>query len=188
MRRLLIVLVAGFASVVVAVPSLSWAQDTQFEAVPPPPPPPPEPRESLRGLPGVFVYVEDPRGPYFEQNPPVQAVDVAIDIQRDVELLLQLKDIPVLTQEEAFDTPAAAALVATVMTSSKVEEFYAVSIELYLNQSVTLANGSVTRGQTYGRSRSVVLVGGDALVEEVRGRVSLLLLEFVEDWLVVNPR
>jgi hypothetical protein len=142
-------------------------------------------RESLRGLPGVYIIVED-------LNAEVERDGLTRgQIQTDVELRLRQSRIPVLNLAEAAMAPGIPNLYVDVSTFKHPEDpMYAYTIHVSLSQEVLLARkrgGTPILAETWSVPGSIGLVG-TAKVRELRQRVLDQADQFTIAFLAVNPR
>jgi len=139
--------------------------------------------DSLKGLPGVEIVVEDLREDA-ERNGLTKT-----GIQTDVERKLQLAGVRVLTAEESNQTPSAPALHVSVNTTQPDDGgLYAYGIQLELMQlmrSLVPPEAMVT-GVTWdaGAVGSISATNLRDVLNSVRDLVD----EFINDWLTANPK
>ena len=137
--------------------------------------------ESLRGLKGVYVFVE-----YL--YPDIEKDGLRKDsIQTDVVLKLQLAGIKVLTRKEFVKEPGRPYLYINV-NSVKNESFsYVYYIEVDLIQKVFLARDPKTRtfGTTTWRKVGMGIVG-EQKADDIRDNIKDLVDKFINDYLSVN--
>lgn len=157
---------------VVILSSMVYARSTRCEV------------ESLRGLKGVNVTVEDLKSD-------IEADGLRKDsIQTDVELKLRLAGIKVLTEEEQFKEPGYPYLYVNVNSvKSNLAPTYAFSIEISLKQVVLLVRDLKIRvfAAATWRKGSVGIVG-EQKVDSIRDGVKDGVDEFINDYLSVNPK
>ena len=136
-------------------------------------------RETLRGLPGVDVLIED-------LDPDATAAGLSRDaIQADVELILRSSGIQVVPLGRV---PVGPYLYLNVITVKNGLGVYAYSVSLELNQKVEVLSG--TRKQVYAATwskRTIGSVGRDNLHTIVSDNVAPLVKRFANDFLAVNP-
>jgi hypothetical protein len=139
-------------------------------------------KETLRGLPGVTVVIE-PLQATAEQDGLTQG-----ELQAEVERQLQAAGIRVLTQDEWRNTPGSPYLYVNVSALKKNYGLYAYSIEVCLNQLVTLLRDQAIKefAETW-ETREVGTVGKDRLAT-VRDSVAAHVNIFIRDYFSVNPR
>lgn len=141
-------------------------------------------RESLRGLSGVFVVVE-------ELGPDSKRSGLSVEVIRIVvERILRASGIQVLTDEEGRTGLSAAILEinATPVKSEKVS-VYGVNITGVVIQQVFLRNGSemTIPAITWGKSHTAVM-NSKSVKAQVMGNVESITKEFANDFLSVNPQ
>jgi hypothetical protein len=141
-----------------------------------------EKKDSMRGLSGLQVVVED------IDSDAAQNGLRRSDVQTDVELKLRLAGITVLTEEQNLAS-AASPFIHVVITTLKSQNrpgLYSYDVSVQLKQWVTLANGSHTYAGTWGDG-SIGIVGTDKL-RTIRDSVKDVVDAFINDWLAVNPK
>jgi len=138
-------------------------------------------RETLRGLAGVAVVVE-PLNAEAEQDGLQQR-----RLQATVEKQLRAAGIPVLSTETWSVTPGGPYLYVNVAALKKQYELYAYSIEVCLNQLVTLARDRNIRqfAETW-ETREVGTVGSDKL-PTVQDSIARHVETFIAAYRTVNP-
>ncbi len=141
----------------------------------------PEERESLRGLTGVSVVIE-------EINPDAQADGLSEeDVRTDVEFILRSSGIRVLTVSEIIKTPAQPYLYVRVHTIED-EGNYAFSVEVALKQQVSLFHRPQHK---MSAATWNIHMTGTAVKYKIRGSVSNtiepLVMEFANDFLTMHP-
>ena len=139
-------------------------------------------KETLRGLPGVTVVVE-PLQDSAEQDGLTRR-----QLQDEVEHQLREAGIHLLTQDEWRRTPGSPYLYVSVSALKKSNGLYAYSIEVCLNQLVTLLrNQNIQEFAETWETREVGAVGKNQLVS-VQKSVATHVNLFIRDYLSVNPR
>jgi hypothetical protein len=139
-------------------------------------------KETLRGLPGVTVVIE-PLQTAAEQDGLTQR-----ELQAEVERQLQAAGIRVLTQDEWRATPGSPYLYVNVSALKKNYGLYAYSIEVCLNQLVSLLrNRDIQEFAETWETREVGTVGQERLTT-VRDSVAAHVNIFIRDYFSVNPR
>lgn len=137
-------------------------------------------RETLRGLPGVRVIVENlPKG--------AEEAGLSVsDLQTGVTFKLTSAGIPVLSREEWKETPGRPWLYVSVNTIKYLTSYF-FSIDLQLKQEVILRRQAsmVTSSATWEMG-SVGFVGVDGLVEKVHESIGAYVEEFISDFVVAN--
>ena len=141
-------------------------------------------RESLAGLGGVYVLVED-MAPDVERNGLTRST-----LQTDVEVKLRQAGIRVLTEAERAVAPGSPFLYLRVATmKSDGVGLYAVDIDLELNQEVRLTrNPAITSlARTWSAGGWVGIIGSRNL-SRVRDTVRDAVDQFLNDYLAANPK
>ena len=137
-------------------------------------------RATLKGLPGVWVWVEDfsddaKRAGFNQQT-----------FQTDVELKLRLAGIKILTEQERMFTSGIPYLYLNVNPlHGQHGQIHAYTINLELNQWVWLGREPSIRAPA--TTWSVGSVGYGKL-SNVRNAVKDLVDQFINAWLSVNPK
>jgi hypothetical protein len=139
-------------------------------------------RESLLGLPGVGVVVEE----------------IAADVQADglskeemriaIELVLRSSGIRVLTEPERFATESSPYLDVMVI-GYKDALLYSLCVEVQLRQIVSLTSRPNQKMfvPTWSRN-SLVSIGANKLRDVISGSIEPKAKEFANDFLTVNPK
>jgi len=139
-----------------------------------------EPQETLCGLKGVMVFIED-----IDSDVEKHGLTKNI-IQREVESRLRHADIPVLTREEAYNTPGKPYLYLSLTTHNTGIDLYSYSIRIEFNQDVSLVREpSIRTSATTWIANVVGIVGArnlPAITEDVDG----LADKFIKDYLAAN--
>jgi hypothetical protein len=139
-------------------------------------------RESLRGLQGVEVVIEDIR-------PDAQADGLSQEaIRAAVELILRSNGIQVLTQSESIKTPAAPYLyvrASTYIHSSGISA-YAVTVEFIQQVSLVHRPQQMMSARTW--EEGSIGMTGHSDIRKVINSVEKLVKAFANDVLAVNPR
>ena len=141
-------------------------------------------RESLRGLPGVEVVVEEVKS------------DAQVDglsqesIRAAVELILRSKGIRVLTQSERSETPAKPYLYVSVGTDKQTSGQYSFSPRVELYQAVSLVQRPqhMMPALTWFMPGKLRTVGQQNIRLWIINSIEPLVREFANDFLAVNPR
>lgn len=140
-------------------------------------------RESLRGIPGVGVVVED-------VSPEAAADGLSQDaIRAAAELILRSKGIRVLTNVERTRLGSAPYLYINVNTLKEELGLYAYAVNVDLKQVVGLL--SIKNAQAWGATWSASVVGAvgeTTLSQIIADAVEPLVKDFANDFLLVNPR
>ena len=139
-------------------------------------------RESLRGLQGVEVVIEDVK-------PDAQADGLSREaIRAAVELILRSNGIQVLTRSESLKTPAAPYLYVRVSTSNHSSDPFAYAVTVALMQKVSLAHSAQQMMSATTWEKGSVGTTGHSNVRQVINSVESKVKEFANDFLAVNPR
>ena len=139
-------------------------------------------RESLRGLQGVEVVIEDMR-------PDAQADGLSQGaIRAAVELILRSNGIQVLTRSESLKTPAAPYLYVRVSTSNHSSNLFAYAVTVAFMQKVSLVHSAQQMTSATTWEKGSVGTTGHSNVRQVINSVESKVKEFANDFLAVNPR
>ena len=143
----------------------------------------PEERDSLRGLPGVEVVIEN-------IDLDAQADGLSQEaIRSAVERILRSSDIQVLTQTESFKTPPEPHLYVRVTIMADNNSGYALPGVVELHQRVLLLHRPQREMSTETWSiRSIGIVGRNQIRSVVSKMIEPQVKEFANDFLAVNPR
>jgi hypothetical protein len=139
-------------------------------------------RESLLGLPGVGVVIE-------EIAADVQADGLSMeDMRIAVELILRSSGIRVLSEPERFATESSPYLDIMVI-GYKDTPLYTLCVEIQLRQIVLLTSRPNQKMfvSTWSRN-SLISIGANKLRDVISGSVEPKAKEFANDFLIVNPR
>ena len=142
-------------------------------------------KESLRGLKGVCVVVED-LDPNIEKDGLHEN-----SIKTDVELKLQMSGIKVLTWEEIVKEPGLPNLYVRVNTFKRGTNLYAYHIDVELHQNVLLERDPkiVRVGATTWRAAGMTgTISTEHNVNLLRNTVNNQVEQFINDYLAVNPK
>jgi len=137
-------------------------------------------RETLRGLPGVMVVIED-----VKEDAQSSGLD-ATDLQTDAERGLSSAGIRVLEVEEWRETPGRPWLYVSVNTLRHLGGYF-FAIDVQLRQEVTLPGrpALITSAPTWELG-SIGFVMADNLASQMRQSVQTHLQNFIEDCRAVN--
>jgi len=137
-------------------------------------------RENLRGLPGVFVIVE-------ELEPDIQRDGLTdTQLQTDVELRLRKAGIRVLTEKESFNVPGKPYLYVQI-SSLITKGGYAFHILIGLNeQAYFTRNNSLVHAYAWDQAGMGSTSTHDMIY--IRQKVGDLVDRFINDYLAVNPK
>jgi hypothetical protein len=141
-------------------------------------------RESLRGLPGVEVVVDDIK------------TDAQVDglsqesIRAAVELILRSKGIRVLAQSERSEMPFKPSLYVSIGTDKQTSGHYSFSVRVELYQSVALVHRSqhIMPAPTWFTPGKLRTVAQQNVRLWIINSIEPLVKEFANDFLAVNPR
>jgi hypothetical protein len=139
-------------------------------------------RESLKGLPGVFVVVDD-LDPVIEKAGLTKA-----DIQNQVEQELKLAGIPILSREQWVTTPGGPYLHVNAFVVSSDDSVWPFFIEVSSMQRVALERSSVNI--FFAPTWSVATVGsvGSNRLRQIKDIVKDYVDQFVKAYRAVNPK
>ena len=144
----------------------------------------PDQRESLRGLPGMQVLIEDIR-------PDAQADGLSQEaIRTAVELILRSSGIRVLTQSERSEMPSKPYLYVHVGTDKNSSGHYSFNSRVALHQAVSLVHRlqHIMLAPTWFPPGKLRTVGQQNMRLWVINSIEPLVREFANDFLAVNPR
>ena len=140
-------------------------------------------RESLRGIPGLGVVVED-------ISPDASAGGLSEDaIRTAVERTLRSKGIRILTNTERIRSGSTPYLYINVNTLKEELGLYAYAVNVDLKQIVGLL--SIKGKQAWGATWSASVVGmvrEESLSQVITDGVEPLVQDFADDFLSVNTR
>ncbi len=139
-------------------------------------------RESLRGLQGAEVVIED-------MKPDAQADGLSREaIRAAVELILRSHGIQILTRSESLKTPAAPYLYVRVSTSNHSSDVFAYAVTVAFMQKVSLVQSAQQMMSATTWEKGSVGTTGHSNVRQVINSVESKVKEFAADFLAVNPR
>jgi hypothetical protein len=140
-------------------------------------------RESLKGISGVGIVVED-------IGPEASADGLSQDaIRAAAELILRSKGIRVLTNVEGTRVGSAPYLYININTLKEELGLYAYAVNVDLKQVVALLSMKGVRAWGATWSASVVGAVGEANVRQIiADGVEPLVKDFANDFLLANPR
>ena len=147
----------------------SWATDSQAA------------RDSLRGLPGVNVLIED-------LKPEVERAGLTkTQLQTDVELRLRQSEIRVLTKQEQRSVIGQPYVYVNVNVLLGLSGLAVYSIKVELCQKASLETGEIRYGAT---TWDVAMLGAidRARLAQIRDKVRDPVDQFINAYLSVNPR
>ena len=139
-----------------------------------------EPQDTLRGLKGVMILIED--------------IDTDVEnygltkslLKREVESRLREADIPVLTREEAFKTPGKPYLYLTLTTHNTGIELYSFAVQIQFNQDVCMIREPSIRASGTTWIANVVGIVGARNLPAITEDVNDLTDKFIHDYLAAN--
>jgi hypothetical protein len=167
MKRMLWVALA--AAFWFAVPQYAGARHVQY-------------RETLRGLPGVHVLVEQ------IPDQEIQRRGLTVEyLKTQVELRLRSYGITVLDEEQCLQSTLGPYLYVNVNIIVRGDGLVAYSVSVGLKQTVTLGTNGNTCSATTWLESSVGMVGLDSAREAIDRYVRANVDMFVNDFLAVNP-
>jgi hypothetical protein len=139
-----------------------------------------EPQDSLCGLKGVMVFIED-----IDSDVERHGLTKNL-LRKEVESRLRQADIPVLTAGEAFTTPGKPYLYLNLTTHNTGMDLYSYSVRIEFNQDVSLVREpSIRTSATTWIANVVGIVGArnlPAVTEDVDG----LTEKFIHDYVAAN--
>ena len=139
-------------------------------------------RESLRGLQGVEVVIEDIKSDAQVDGLSQEAIRAA------VELILRSHGIQVLTRSESLKTPAAPYLYVRASTSKHSSDLYAYAVTVEFMQKVSLVHRPQQMMSATTWEKGSVGTTGLSNMRQVINSVESRVKEFANDFLAVNPR
>ena len=141
-------------------------------------------RESLRGLQGVEVGVEE-----IKSDAQVDGLSQE-SIRAAVELILRSKGIRVLTQSERSEMPSKPYLYVSVGTDKQASGQYSFIAKVELLQAVSLVHRPqhIMPAPTWFIPGKVRTVAQQNMRLWIINSIEPLIREFANDFLVVNPR
>jgi|GEM_PF-847683 len=141
-----------------------------------------EPRQTLCGLKGVMVFIED-------IDSDVEKHGLTKSLLKDqVESKLRQADIPVLTANEAFNMPGRPYLYLNLTTHDTGVELYSYSIRIELNQDVSMIRDPSIQASATTWIANVVGIVGAQNLPAVTEDVTQLTNQFVRDYLAANQK
>ena len=141
-------------------------------------------RESLRGLQGVEVVVEEIKSDAQRDGLSQESIRAA------VELILRSKGIRILTQAERSETPSKPYLYVSVGTDKQASGQYSFSVRVELYQTVSLVQRSQHSmpAPTWFTPVKLRTVAQQNMRLWLINSIEPLVREFAGDFLAVNPR
>jgi len=141
-----------------------------------------EPRETLCGLKGVMVFIED-----IDSDVEKYGLTKSL-LKEQVESRLRHADIPVLTANEAFNMPGRPYLYLNLTTHDTGVELYSYSIRIELNQDVSMIRDPSIKASATTWIANVVGIVGAQNLPAVTEDVTQLTNQFVRDYLAANEK
>ena len=139
-----------------------------------------EPRDTLRGLKGVMVFIE-------EIDADVENHGLTkILLKRKVESRLRQSEIPVLTADEAFNAPGKPYLYLNLTTYNTGIGLYSYSIRIEFNQDVCIIRDLSMKASATTWNADIVGIVGAANLPAVTEDVTALTDKFIRDYLAAN--
>jgi len=144
----------------------------------------PEQRESLRGLQGVEVVIEDIKSDAQADGLSQEALRAA------VELILRSRGIRVLTPSERSAMPSKPYLYVHIGTDKNSLGQYAFNARVELHQAVSLVHRPqhIVLAPTWSTPDKFRTVGQQTMRMWIINSIEPLVREFVDDFRAVNPR
>jgi hypothetical protein len=140
------------------------------------------PRETLCGLKGVMVFIED-----IDSDVEKYGLTKSL-LKEQVESRLRHADIPVLTANEAFNMPGRPYLYLNLTTHDTGVELYSYSIRIEFNQDVSMIRDPSIKASATTWIANVVGVVGAQNLPAVTEDVTQLTNQFVRDYLAANEK
>ena len=139
-----------------------------------------EPKDTLRGLKGVMVFIED--------------IDTDVEnhgltkglLKKEVESRLRQADILVLTRDEAFNMPGKPYLYLNLTTHNTGIGLYSYSIRIEFNQDVCIIREPSVKTTATTWNADVVGIVGAANLPAVTEDVIVLTDKFIRGYLAAN--
>ena len=141
-----------------------------------------EPQETLCGLKGFMVFIED-----IDSDVEKHGLTKNL-IQKEVESRLRHADIPVLTREEAYNAPGKPYLYLSLTTHNTGIDLYSYSVRLELNQDVSLIREPSVRISATTWIANVVGIVGARNLPAVAEDVDSLTDKFIHDYVAANQK
>lgn len=158
----------AFIILLLILPGTVWGQQHSMIA-----------RETLRGIKGVKVAVEDIE-PEIEREGLTPSL-----IQTDIELKLRMVGIKVLSAKEKGNEPGNPFIYANVNIAKASGGMYVFNVELELVQNVYLQRNDML---IYAPTWLTAKMGLAPHLNDVKNHIKDLIDEFISAWLSVNPK
>ncbi len=141
-----------------------------------------EERDSLHGLPGVYVDIHAPSKEAQQDGLSKEAIQTA------VELILRSSGIKILTTDKPVESIPPASLTVRLGTV-KGPNLYSYCVEVNLAQEVALSRQpGHTMIATTWRKGIGGMIGQEMLVSVIGNAIEPAIKDFANDFLTVNPR
>ncbi len=141
-----------------------------------------EPKDTLCGLKGVMVFIED-----IEVDVENHGLTKSL-LKKEVESRLRQADIPVLTADEAFNIPGKPYLYLNLTTHNTGIELYSYSIRIEFNQDVSMIRDPSIKASATTWIANVVGIVGASNLPAVTEDVTQLTNNFIHDYLAANQK
>lgn len=141
-----------------------------------------EAQETLCGLKGFMVFIED-----IDSDVEKHGLTKNL-IQKEVESRLRHAEIPVLTREEAYDTPGKPYLYLSLTTHNTGIDLYSYSVRIEFNQDVSLIREPSIRTSATTWIANVVGIVGARNLPAVAEDVDSLTDKFIHDYRAANQK
>jgi hypothetical protein len=141
-----------------------------------------EPKDTLCGLKGVMVFIEN-----IDTDVENHGLTKSL-VKNEVESRLRQADIPVLTADEAFNMPGKPYLYLNLTTHNTGIELYSYSIRIELNQDVSMIREPSIRSSATTWIANMVGIVGVGNLPAVTEDVSQLTNQFIRDYLAANRK
>jgi hypothetical protein len=141
-----------------------------------------EPRDTLCGLKGVMVFIED-----LDSDVEKYGLTKSL-LKKEVESRLRQADIPVLTVGEALSTPGKPYLYLNLTTHNTGTDLYSYSIRIEFNQDVFLMRQPSIKTSATTWNANVVGIVGVRNLPAVTEDVTELVNKFIHDYLAANQK
>jgi hypothetical protein len=157
------------------LPALSDESRTEKRSVPLA-----EPKDTLCGLKGVMVFIED-----IDTDVENHGVSKSL-LKKEVESRLRQADIPVLTADEAFNMLGKPYLYLNLTTHNTGIELYSYSLRIEFNQDVSMIRDPSIKASASTWIANVVGIVGASNLPAVTKDVTQLTDKFIHDYLAAN--
>jgi hypothetical protein len=139
-----------------------------------------EPKDTLCGLKGVMVFIED-----IDSDVENHGLTKNL-LKKEVESRLRQADIPVLTTDEAFNMPGKPYLYLNLTTHNTGIELYSYSLRIEFNQDVSMIRDPSIKASATTWIANVVGIVGASNLPAVTKDVTQLTDKFIHDYLGAN--